>query len=165
MAKEIIKEQATTDQFGYIPFVGEEVKIVDFDRLDISEAIVFFEKEIQPKIDQMAKYAYKISDRDAYNLNVWVSVHNIKECATNIRQYLGIVRMLLDNMRDDVNIIANQRKLFMQDRLRHIADCEHEAKKDERRRKEAERIRQKRYNDMEAIAIEEIAAKKYRRIK
>ena len=66
-------------------------------------------------IKQLAERAMLFDMEDARKLGVVKDVQNLQKSATAIAQYFGIIKMLIENMRDDFNGINQKRNLFIKE--------------------------------------------------
>ena len=69
-------------------------------------------------IKQLAERAMLFDMEDAKKLGVVKDVQNLQKSATAIAQYFGIIKMLVENMRDDFNNINQKRNLFIKEWIR-----------------------------------------------
>lgn len=60
----------------------------------------------------LANTAMKMSDNEASKLTARVELHNIRNAATQIAQYFGLIRMLVSNIKDDLKSINKKRDIY-----------------------------------------------------
>jgi len=149
------KENRELDE-QFIPLDSAILADIDFFRAKLC-AMVNSHKEF---IQALAEKAQLLDNDDARKLESAIEVRDIKLSATALRQYMGIVDMLLDSITGDMHAIHRKRKIFQRSYALHIANAIEEQKRQERNEKERDRLREKRAGDQE---IEEIADKKYQR--
>ena len=69
-------------------------------------------------IKQLAERAMLFDMEDARKLGVVKDVQNLQKSATAIAQYFGLIKILVENMRDDFNSINQKRNLFIKEWIR-----------------------------------------------
>ena len=69
-------------------------------------------------IKQLAERAMLFHMEDARKLGVVKDVNNLQKSATAIAQYFGLIKMLVENMREDLNSIEQKRNLFIKEWIR-----------------------------------------------
>ena len=69
-------------------------------------------------IKQLAERAMLFDMEDARKLGVVKDVQNLQKSATAIAQYFGLIKMLIENMRDDLNSVEQKRDLFIKEWIR-----------------------------------------------
>ena len=69
-------------------------------------------------IKQFAERAMLFDMEDARKLGVVKDVQNLQKSATAIAQYFGLIKMLIENMRDDLNSVEQKRDLFIKEWIR-----------------------------------------------
>ena len=69
-------------------------------------------------IKQFAERAMLFDMEDARKLGVVKYVQNLQKSATAIAQYFGLIKMLIENMRDDLNSVEQKRDLFIKEWIR-----------------------------------------------
>lgn len=69
-------------------------------------------------IKQLAERAMLFDIEDARKLGVVKDVQNLQKSATAVAQYFGLIKMLIENMRDDLNSVKQKRNLFIKEWIR-----------------------------------------------
>ena len=69
-------------------------------------------------IKKLAERAMLFDMEDARKLGVVKDVNNLQKSATAIAQYFGLIKMLVENMREDLNSIERKRNLFIKEWIR-----------------------------------------------
>lgn len=86
---------------------------------------------------KLVGYAEELSEPDALKLECVLQVRDIKKCARDIKFYLSMAEMLLENINSDLNSIFSARE-----------ELKNDIKKKEARTKDA--IRHQRFRDKKA---------------
>lgn len=144
MAKEKNEKVVTIDQIT--PLDSAILSDIDYERRVAHKAI----GGISDNVRILAESGLKLDMHDSRQLGVAMEVRNIQYNGTSIRQYLGIVQLLLEEMDRDLKMIHYKRKEFARALLLNRVRQEAAQKKEERRAKEAERIAEKRAAETEA---------------
>ena len=142
-----------------VPLDQNVLSEIDYDRAKLTQVM----EDIECNVRCLAANAMKLDIYDARKLGCSIQAANIQHTATSIRQYLGIARMLLDNVNSDMRFIYNRRKDFQRDFLLRLVDIQQAQRDKVKREADAKRIAQKRA--AEDPEIKEIQEKKGRRIK
>lgn len=101
------------------------------------------EKDLEIRL--LAENCQKIDEYAAAQLQVYKPAHNIKNSATELANYLGISKMLLENIRCDLNDIYNARKEWQRKEAVRIATLAENKTLVKQAAIEKERIARKRY--------------------
>lgn len=91
------------------PIDGSVLSEIDYSRIALAKLI----NEKKEDISRISDLSNKLDDYEAAELGVLISVHNVKQTTLAISNYLGIVEMLLSNLRDDMQNIYEKRDEFM----------------------------------------------------
>ena len=152
------KEPIYRDDMVFIPLSGEELSVVDEESKHIYATL----SDLQYNCVTLAHSVMKLSKHEASQICCLKQIQNMHNSVLHISQYIGIAKMLLDNMQDDLKFVYKQRKAFMQSDLLRRAKIIAEQKAAARNANERERIAAKRAEDP---LIAKIAEKKYRHIR
>ena len=144
MAKE--KNERAVSLEKITPLDSAILSDIDYERAVAYKAV----EGISDNVRILAESGLKLDMHDSRQLGVAMEVRNIQYNGTSIRQYLGIVQLLLEEMDRDMKTIYYKRKEFMRVLLLNRARQEAAQKEEERRAKEAERIAEKRAAETEA---------------
>lgn len=90
---------------------------------------------------QLVEYAEELSEPEALKLECALQVRDIKKCARDIKFYLSMAEMLLDNIKSDLNSIFSARE-----------ELKNDIKKKEARAKDAMRHQRFRYKKAQKSA-------------
>lgn len=63
-------------------------------------------------VRKLAGTAMALSEEDARKLTARTEVHNIRNAATQIAQYFGLIQMLVSNIKDDLKSINEKRDIY-----------------------------------------------------
>ena len=111
----------------YVPLDEEKLTAIGYVRAELA---VVVRKELF-SAEEMAKNAMDLDDYEAKYLQVYRHVHDIKNSATEIVNYLHIVRLLMENMRENLNEIKTVRAEYRASKARAIQALQEAAEKTE----------------------------------
>lgn len=63
-------------------------------------------------VRKLADTAMTLSEDEARKLTARTEVHNIRNAATQIAQYFGLIQMLVSNINDDLKSINDKREIY-----------------------------------------------------
>lgn len=108
--------------------MGKEIKInkalvpITDEQMNETDVFVTLARQIITShtgdIKQLAERAMLFDMEDARKLGVVKDVQNLQKSATAIAQYFGLIKMLVENMREDLNSIERKRDLFIKEWIR-----------------------------------------------
>ena len=112
----------------YVPLDEEKLTAIEYVRAEL--AVVVCQELFSA--EEMAKNAMDLDDYEAKYLQVYRHVRDIKNSATEIVNYLHIVRLLMEHMRENLNEIKTVRAEYRASKARAIQALQEAAeKKDE----------------------------------
>ena len=123
-----------------VPLNEEQLQDIAFDRRVMAQQV----EQCKEHYERLARTAQRLNDHDAMQLQALVPVHNIRNEATSISQYFGILDMLLKNMEANLKVIDCARKEYMVSARKEIRQQKALRKQVERSRRDAEAKKQKR---------------------
>ena len=127
--------------YTIIPMDGTLLSEIDYGCAALAKAL----REKNMEIQILAENSQKIDEYAAAQLQVYKSAHNIKNAATELSNYLAISKMLLDNIRCDLNDIYNARKEWQRKEAVRVATLAENKTLIKQAEIEKERIAKKRY--------------------
>ena len=133
------KENRELDE-QFIPLDSAILADIDYFRAKLCE----MHDEYKEFIQALAEKAQMLDNDDARKLESAIEVRDIKLSATALRQYFGIIGMLLDSLTGDMRTIRKKRKVFQQSYALHIANAIENQKRKNRAERERKRICKKR---------------------
>lgn len=111
----------------YVPLDEEKLTAIEYVRAELA---VVVRQELY-SAEEMAKNAMDLDDYEAKYLQVYRHVRDIKNSATEIVNYLHIVRLLMEHMRENLNEIKTVRAEYRASKARAIQALQEAAEKTE----------------------------------
>lgn len=111
----------------YVPLDEEKLTAIEYVRAEL-EVVV---RQELFSAEEMAKNAMDLDDYEAKYLQVYRHVRDIKNSATEIVNYLHIVRLLMEHMRENINEIKTVRAEYRASKARAIQALQEAAEKTE----------------------------------
>ena len=112
----------------YVPLDEEKLTAIEYVRAELAVVV----RQELFSAEEMAKNAMDLDDYEAKYLQVYRHVRDIKNSATEIVNYLHIVRLLMEHMRENLNEIKTVRAEYRASKARAIQALQEAAeKKDE----------------------------------
>ena len=111
----------------YVPLDEEKLTAIEYVRAEL-EVVV---RQELFSAEEMAKNAMDLDDYEAKYLQVYRHVRDIKNSATEIVNYLHIVRLLMEHMRENLNEIKTVRAEYRASKARAIQALQEAAEKTE----------------------------------
>lgn len=122
------------------PISGAKLADIDYDVAVINKAL----GNIEENYCRFAKCAVNLSNNGAREIGCVVSIENLKHNATRIVNYIGIVKMLIENSKDDIKNIYRLRRVWQDCKIGELEEQMREEKQRLRNMRESERLRTKR---------------------
>lgn len=91
-----------------VPFSANTLTEIDIHRAVVAQAL----SNVTHNAKLLAEYAMLLEDDDARKLLARKEVHNIKNSATEISQYFGMIQLLLGHLKEDWLEICKKREVF-----------------------------------------------------
>lgn len=111
----------------YVPLDEEKLTAIEYVRAELAVVV----RQELFSAEEMAKNAMDLDDYEAKYLQVYRHVRDIKNSATEIVNYLHIVRLLMEHMRENLNEIKTVRAEYRASKARAIQALQEEAEKTE----------------------------------
>lgn len=111
----------------YVPLDKEKLTAIEYARAELAVVV----RQELFSAEEMAKNAMDLDDYEAKYLQVYRYVRDIKNSATEIVNYLHIVRMLMEHMRENLNEIKTVRAEYRASKARAIQSLKEAAEKTE----------------------------------
>jgi len=128
IAEQLREEQKQREEEKiYVPLDEEKLTDIGYARAELA---VVVRKELF-SAEEMAKNAMDLDDYEAKYLQVYRHVRDIKNSATEIVNYLHIVRLLLEHMSENLNEINTVRAEYRASKARAIHALQEAAEKTE----------------------------------
>ena len=128
IAEEIRKEREANEQDALqyaIPIDEEALNEIDADRAELYVVI----KQQLFNLNAMAMACKDLDEHEAAQLQVLKHVRNMKNSITELINYAMLIRMVCENINDDITNIQRARREFKQQILLKIAQAEENARK------------------------------------
>ena len=128
IAEQLREEQKQREEEKiYVPLDKEKLTAIEYARAEL-EVVV---RQELFSAEEMAKNAMDLDDYEAKYLQVYRHVRDIKNSATEIVNYLHIVRLLMEHMRENINEIKTVRAEYRASKARAIQALQEAAEKTE----------------------------------
>lgn len=111
----------------YVPLDEEKLTAIEYVRAELAVVV----RQELFSAEEMAKNAMDLDDYEAKYLQVYRHVRDIKNSATEIVNYLHIVRLLMEHMRENLNEIKTVRAEYRASKARAIQALQEAAEKTE----------------------------------
>ena len=111
----------------YVPLDEEKLTAIEYVRAELAVVV----RQELFSAEEMAKNAMDLDDYEAKYLQVYRHVRDIKNSATEIVNYLHIVRLLMEHMRENINEIKTVRAEYRASKARAIQALQEAAEKTE----------------------------------
>lgn len=111
----------------YVPLDEEKLTAIEYVRAELAVVV----RQELFSAEEMAKNAMDLDDYEAKYLQVYRHVRDIKNSATEIVNYLHIVRLLMEHMRENLNEIKTVRAEYRASKARAIQALQEAAEKKE----------------------------------
>lgn len=106
----------------------------------IKELVANYNKDCR----KITTFAEMMSDKEAKRIDCGIQLHNIRNSAKSIGIYIDMLQLLVENIESDINAIEIRKKMFYETMLINMAREAEEAKAEQKRQADAERIAKKR---------------------
>ena len=110
-----------------MPLDEEKLTAIEYVRAELAVVV----RQELFSAEEMAKNAMDLDDYEAKYLQVYRHVRDIKNSATEIVNYLHIVRLLMEHMRENLNEIKTVRAEYRASKARAIQALQEAAEKTE----------------------------------
>lgn len=111
----------------HVPLDEEKLTAIEYVRAELAVVV----RQELFSAEEMAKNAMDLDDYEAKYLQVYRHVRDIKNSATEIVNYLHIVRLLMEHMRENLNEIKTVRAEYRASKARAIQALQEAAEKTE----------------------------------
>ena len=111
----------------YVPLDEDKLTAIEYVRAELAVVV----RQELFSAEEMAKNAMDLDDYEAKYLQVYRHVSDIKNSATEIVNYLHIVRLLMEHMRENLNEIKTVRAEYRASKARAIQALQEAAEKTE----------------------------------
>ena len=111
----------------YVPLDEEKLTAIEYVRAELAVVV----RQELFSAEEMAKNAMDLDDYEAKYLQVYRHVRDIKNSATEIVNYLHIVRLLMEHMSENLNEIMAVRAEYRASKARAIQALQEAAEKTE----------------------------------
>lgn len=111
----------------HVPLDEEKLTAIEYVRAELAVVV----RQELFSAEEMAKNAMDLDDYEAKYLQVYSHVRDIKNSATEIVNYLHIVRLLMEHMRESLNEIKTVRAEYRASKARAIQALQEAAEKTE----------------------------------
>ena len=126
IAEQLREEQKQREEEKiYVPLDKEKLTAIEYARAEL-EVVV---RQELFSAEEMAKNAMDLDDYEAKYLQVYRHVRDIKNSATEIVNYLHIVRLLMEHMSENLNEIMAVRAEYRASKARAIQALQEAAEK------------------------------------
>lgn len=126
IAEQLREEQKQREEEKiYVPLDKEKLTAIKYARAELSVVV----RQELFSAEEMAKNAMGLDDYEAKYLQVYRHVRDIKNSATEIVNYLHIVRLLLEHMSENLNEIMAVRAEYRASKARAIKALQEAAEK------------------------------------
>ena len=109
----------------YVPLDEEKLTAIEYARAELAVVV----RQELFSAEEMVKNAMGLDDYEAKYLQVYRHVRDIKNSATEIVNYLHIVRLLMEHMRENLNEIKTVRAEYRASKARAIKALQEAAEK------------------------------------
>ena len=128
IAEQLREEQKQREEEKlYVPLDEEKLTDIGYARAELAVVV----RQELFSIEEMAKNAMGLDDYEAKYLQVYRHVRDIKNSATEIVNYLHIIRLLLEHMSENLNEINTVRAEYRASKARAIQALKEAAEKTE----------------------------------
>lgn len=124
----------------YVPFDPDDMTEVDCCRAQINKTLA----GINYELTHFSKAVQKLDMRDARLLNVPIELRDCKNIATEVTQYFGIIKMIMQNFDSNFRRIYLERLAYQREVAQRIARNEALPRLIEKNKRDVERRREKR---------------------
>lgn len=103
------KKTLEATEAAMLPMDGETLQDIRFSQSTILNMF----KDIHYHATQIARQAMRLDDDEARVIDAGVELRNIRMGATHMSQHLGIAKMLLENIGEDLMVISRKRMEYV----------------------------------------------------